>query len=104
MSMHVPEYVLPEPDGGYSLLVWVQPGAKRNEVVGVHQGRLKIRLNAPAVDNKANRALLDFVAKLLAVRPSRLELAAGQTSRQKKIRIQSAEEPVWSSLRTGGAE
>lgn len=92
------------PDGSYELLVWVQPGARKNEVSGVHQGRIKLRLNAPAVDNKANKALLEYVAKLLGVRPSRLELVSGQTSRQKKIRIVSAEEPVWSSLITGVAD
>ncbi|GFM33746.1 DUF167 domain-containing protein [Desulfovibrio subterraneus] len=102
--MALPEYIVPEPDGSHMLLVWAQPGAKKNEVVGLHQGRLKIRLNAPAVDNKANKALLEFVAKLLSVRASRLELVAGQTSRQKKIRIESAEEPVWNSLITGVAE
>lgn len=102
--MSLPGFIIPEQDGGYSLLVWAQPGAKKNEVVGEHQGRLKIRLNAPAVDNKANKALLEFVAKLLGVRPSRLELVTGHTSRQKKIRIESAEKPVWDSLIAGVAE
>ncbi len=102
--MTLPEYIVPEPDGGHALLVWVQPGARKSEVVGEHEGRLKIRLNAPAVDNKANKALLAFVAKLLEVRSSRLELVSGQMSRQKRIRIASAAEPVWDALITGGAE
>ncbi len=102
--MAVPVYVFPAGDGTFVLRVWVQPGAKRSELVGEHQGRLKIRLNAPAVDNKANKALLEYVAKQLSLRPNRLSLVAGHASRQKTIRIESAEEPVWALLNTDCAE
>lgn len=75
-------------DGAGSLLtVHVQPGAKRTEIVGEHGDALKIRLNAPPVDGKANEALLAFLADLLKLARRDLVLRAGQTSRRKLIGI-----------------
>ena len=49
--------------GLYRLMVWVQPGAKKDQVAQLYQDRLKVRINAPPVDNKANKALIKFLAK-----------------------------------------
>ena len=38
-------------------MVWVQPGAKKSAVVGTYQGRLKLKIQAPPVDGKANKAV-----------------------------------------------
>jgi uncharacterized protein (TIGR00251 family) len=75
--------------------VWVQPGAKKTELAGMHQEHLKIRLSAPAVDNKANVALVAFVAGLLGLKRSQVSLAAGHTSRGKTLRIVAETEPIW---------
>ena len=71
--------------GGLELLVHVQPGAKRSEIAGVHGDRLKIRLQAPPVEGKANKALTAFVAKLLGLPKRRVSLAAGEKSRDKTL-------------------
>lgn len=95
-----PEYV--EPDGdAWRLRVWVQPGAKKDEVAGLYQGCLKIRLAAPAVDNKANKALLAFVAKSLGLKPRDVELVAGQTSRRKTLNLRCETEPPWPRVEPG---
>ncbi|WP_371133113.1 DUF167 domain-containing protein [Humidesulfovibrio sp.] len=75
--------------------VWVQPGAKRNELAGLHQNCLKIRLSAPAVDNKANTALVEYVAALLGLKRSQVSLEAGHTSRRKTLRVLAQKEPIW---------
>ena len=69
------------------LSLHIQPGAKRTEVAGVHGEALKIRLNAPPVDGKANDALIAFLADRLGVPKARVVLEAGQTSRSKRVRV-----------------
>jgi uncharacterized protein len=61
----------------------------------VHEGRLKLKVSAPAVDNKANRAVERLVAELLGLRPSRVRVVSGQTNRNKTLIIETDEEPAW---------
>jgi len=70
------------------LEVHVQPGAKRSEFAGQHGERIRIRLAARAVDNKANEALVEFLAEHYGVPKSRVRIAAGLKSRQKRIIIE----------------
>lgn len=90
-----PVYAQAAKAGGWLIRVWVQPGAKKDDVAQVQGDMLKVRLRAPAVENKANEALILFLAKLLGVPKSSLELASGQTSRKKAVRIRAGVEPVW---------
>ncbi len=70
-----------------TLSIHVQPRASRNAVVGWAGNTLKIRLTAPPVEGAANAACLTFLAKLLDLSPSRLEILRGDRSRSKVIRI-----------------
>lgn len=90
-----PAYVRDAGGGEWRIRVWVQPGAKRNEITGVHDQCLRIRLSAPAVDNKANTALVEYVAELLGLRRNQVSLEAGHTSRRKTLRVQAQAEPNW---------
>jgi uncharacterized protein (TIGR00251 family) len=83
---------------GWRIRVKVQPGAAKNELCGLNEGALKIRLRAPAVENKANQALLSFVAELLAIRKSKVILAGGGKSREKKLFVPAEERPYWLGL------
>ncbi len=80
-----------EVEGDLVLLLHVQPGAKRSEVAGIHgetaTGRLRIRLAAPPVDGKANAELVRFLAAAFGVPRRAVTLLAGETSRQKTVRI-----------------
>ena len=67
----------------------LQPGAKRAEFAGQHGERLKIRISAPPVDGKANEALIRFLADAFAVSRQQVSLLSGQSSRQKRLRIQT---------------
>jgi uncharacterized protein (TIGR00251 family) len=70
-----------------SLNVRIHPRAKRDAITGKVGDRLKVSLTAPPVDGKANDACVEFFAKLLKVPRSSVNIAAGQTSRNKVIRI-----------------
>jgi hypothetical protein len=67
--------------------VLLQPRASRNQVVGLQGEALKIQLTAPPVKGKANKALLEFLAKKLGVSKSQLRIIAGHTSRDKQIGV-----------------
>jgi len=83
-----------ESSAGTTFAVRVHPRAKKNAITGEVGGALKLALTAPPVDGKANEACIDFFAKLLKVPHSSVTIAAGQTSRNKVIRVAglSAEE------------
>ena len=67
--------------------VMAQPGARRDEIVGEHDGCLKIRISAPPVEGAANAALIKFLAKLLNVKKRDVVVLKGETSRRKRMRI-----------------
>jgi len=72
---------------GATFRVRVQPGASKNEIVGVQEDALKVRISAPPVKGKANRALIDFLAGKLGVKKSEVEIISGHTSKIKKIKV-----------------
>jgi uncharacterized protein (TIGR00251 family) len=70
-----------------SFVVRVQPRASRDEIVGEHQDGLKIRLTAPPVDDRANKALQKLLAARLNVPLAAVRIAAGERSRTKRVEI-----------------
>ena len=69
------------------LTLHVQPGARKSGVTGAHGDALKIRIAAPAVDNKANAALIDFLSETLDVPKSSIAIRRGATGRRKVVEI-----------------
>lgn len=67
--------------------VRVQPGASRDEVVGWEEGALRVRLRARALEGKANKSLLGFLAEALELRPYQVTLLRGERSREKLLEI-----------------
>ncbi len=72
---------------GVTFAVRVQPRARRNAVAGEMGDALKLALTAPPVEGKANEACVEFLAKLLKVPRSSVTIAAGETSRNKVVRV-----------------
>jgi uncharacterized protein (TIGR00251 family) len=70
--------------------IYVQPNARTTDVAGLHGAELKVRIAAPAVDNKANIAVTTFFAQLLAVPPSSVSVRRGAASRRKTLEIRNA--------------
>ena len=73
--------------GSILLKLRVHPGAKRSAVNGLFGDALKIDLQAPPVDGKANAALLKFLAAELGISKSAVELRSGECSRDKVVKI-----------------
>lgn len=68
--------------------VRIHPNAKKSSFAGIwNETHLKININAPAVDGKANDALITFLSKALHIRKSAIQLLSGETSREKKIAL-----------------
>lgn len=73
--------------GGCELAVRAQPGARRTGIVGWVEGRLKLAVQAPALEGRANRAVVELVAETLDVAPSAISVVRGESAREKTLRV-----------------
>jgi len=76
-----------EREGAVTFLLRVQPRASKDEIAGEMGGALKVRLQAPAVDDRANEALAEFLAQLLKTPRTAVRILSGERSRTKRIEI-----------------
>ena len=73
---------------GSALAVRVTPRASHNEIVELMEdGTIRVRIAAPPADNEANEALIKFMAEVLGVPKSRLDIVAGTAGRDKLISV-----------------
>ena len=70
-----------------SFAVRVQPRASKTEIAGVIDTALKIRLQAPAVEDRANQALCEFLADLLKRPKSAVRILSGERNRNKRVEV-----------------
>jgi uncharacterized protein len=78
------------------LKVHIQTRAKDNAVTGLHGGMLKLRINAPPVDNKANQHIISYLANEFSVKQSEIKLISGLKHRDKQILIKQPDQlPDW---------
>ncbi len=73
---------------GATFSVKVHPRAKKNAITGEVGDAIKVALTAPPVEGRANDACIKFLAEVLDVPRSSVTIAAGETGRQKVIRVQ----------------
>jgi uncharacterized protein len=71
--------------------VRVQPRANRNAIAGVIGGALKIRIQAPALENRANEAVCEYLAMLLKTPKSAVRILGGERSRVKRVEIRGVQ-------------
>jgi uncharacterized protein (TIGR00251 family) len=81
------------------LKLHVQPNARSTGVSGLHDGALKVRLAAPAVDDKANKLLIDFIGRMLDLPANRVIIASGLHTRKKIVQIVHPEPSVITRVR-----
>ncbi|MFO7602454.1 MAG: DUF167 family protein [Gammaproteobacteria bacterium] len=74
-------------DNTLTLRLHLQPGARSDTIVGLHGDALKIRINAPPVDGKANARLRKFLASQFGVSPTQVQVLSGDSHRQKRVAI-----------------
>jgi uncharacterized protein len=81
---------LEQTDHGVMLMVRAHAGARRNAVLGIRAGALRIAVTAAPEKGKANRAITELLAKKLGVSKSSIELVSGETAPQKRFLIVGA--------------
>ncbi len=79
--------IFQETNEGVTFAIKLIPRAKRDEIVGIENDALKIRIHAPPVEGRANEALIKFLAQTLNVPRTNVELVRGETSRHKVVRV-----------------
>ena len=70
-----------------AISVRVVPRASKSEIVGMHEGVLKVRIASPPVDGAANTELVKVLAKHFGIGRSAVEIVSGEASKNKRIRI-----------------
>jgi uncharacterized protein len=90
-------------DASIVLQVRVQPGASKNEIAGVMDGALKVRLQAPALEDRANSALCEYLGQLLKTPKAAVRILGGERSRIKRVEIRGVTELQILSLLTQNA-
>jgi uncharacterized protein len=73
--------------GSVTFRVRVQPRASNDQIVGEMAGAVKIRLQAPAVQDRANEALIELLAHLLKTPKSAVRILSGDRSRIKRVEV-----------------
>jgi len=79
---------MPKTKNEVRILVRVHPGASKNEVMRLEDGVWHIRVAAPPVEGKANRALVEYLSEILGVSKSRISIGKGVTSRRKRVEVE----------------
>jgi uncharacterized protein len=79
-----------ETSQGFIVNIYVQPRSSRNRIIGLHGDSLKIAIQAPPVDDAANRMCIDFLSKCLNLPRSSVEIIGGHTSRMKRVLLRLA--------------
>ncbi len=74
----------------WTLQIHVQPGARTNHILGEHNRRLKLKIAAAAVDNKANERLITFLSCLFGVASRQVCVVHGEKARLKTVAVRGA--------------
>jgi uncharacterized protein len=86
----VPSWYRRGPAGLLVVSIHAQPGARATEVAGLHGDALKVRVAAPALEDRANEALARFLAERLAVPKRQVRLVSGAKSREKRFEVEGS--------------
>ena len=91
-------FSLTEKNGWLTFKCRVQPGASKSKIAGLYGDSLKITLNAPPVDGKANEELIKFLSKTLDIPKSSVSIISGETNRSKLVRCRLSKELFLSKI------
>ncbi len=78
-------------DCGLIFAVRIVPRASRSEIVGEHDGALRVRIAAPPVDGAANQELIRTLAKIFKLPQNAIEIVSGAASKNKVVRVSGAD-------------
>ncbi len=80
-----------ETDGWVDLFINARPGSSKNEIVGIFDDTLKVKVKAPAVEGAANKELVKYLGKCFKAPKSGIVLLSGESSKRKRIRLPKTE-------------
>ena len=76
-----------ENENGVTFRIKVLPRASKNEIKGLHNNTLRVRLTSPPVDGAANKECINFLAKKLKVPKNKVSIISGEAAREKIISV-----------------
>jgi uncharacterized protein (TIGR00251 family) len=82
------------------LRIFLQPRASQNECSGRHDGRIRLRVTAPPVDNQENLKCVKFIVKSLKTTKTNVSVVRGKTSRAKTVEILKPDPDCWQKVLT----
>lgn len=85
-------------ESSVTIEVLIQPKSSRDEIVGLHDGRLKIKISAPPVEGKANERLTEVLAKAFGIPKSSVDIVRGKSSRLKTLKISGIDGEICESF------
>jgi uncharacterized protein (TIGR00251 family) len=88
-------YKIQDVEGGVVFVVKVVPGSSKTAVCGLLDGMVKIKISAAPEKGKANRCLLEFLAKKLGVKKNAVSIISGQTSPIKDVQVLGISAESW---------
>lgn len=86
-SNSLPKFIRLCDDGSWTLSISAQPNAPKTEIKGVQEDSLKVKIKSPPVEGKANEELIKWLADLLGIRRSEIELISGEKGRKKVLKL-----------------
>jgi uncharacterized protein (TIGR00251 family) len=81
-------------ENGSLLRLHIQPGSSKNEIMGLHGGRLKIKIKAQPMEGEANKTLVEYLSEVLKISKKKIFLLQGESSRQKKVFVELSQSEV----------
>ena len=93
----MPPFLIPDKDQSL-LQISLIPNAKENKVFGLFNERLKLYISAPAIDGKANKALIKYLSSLFKLKKNQISLVQGEKSHQKTIKLEAPAEYICTCL------
>ena len=76
------------PGNQAKLLVQVQPNSKCDEIVSFENGALRVKICAPPIKGKANKALIELLSGFMEIRKSNIIIVKGETSKRKTVMVE----------------
>ena len=89
---------LRENESGVTVMIAAQPGAKTTALVGLHDGALRVRIAAPALDGRGNAALCAWLAQTLHLTRRDVSIKRGEKSRRKQVALQRSAHEILAIL------
>lgn len=85
-------------DTTWRIWVFVQPGAVKSDIPGLHDQRLKVRIQAPPSRGKANKCLCTFLAREMGIRKNQVRIEKGHAGRMKTLMVENINGVLWKNF------